>query len=482
MRSVLAPLAVPTSTRGYTAAASSLAAARSVRLSLSKDATSSDRVAVFVADDLTLSSGTAAKAFDAGDRASWPPGCSLVATLSAGDVQIVPDEIWGPVLVALRVNGSTVLDLLVSGEGAQSRVTIAAPTTVGNRTAPVNITALSGPAQVAFAGTTAGYTAEVYLTDDSTIASGSGAPPASARLVGTITSGGPALALPEQAGYIIVRRTAGTAAVNVLVTGRDESAAPSVALTSTSTVALTAADEVTLTSTGASVDLQGRGIGVQATAGDANFSASEDINLTPGAAGSVNLRPRAAGAGDTGPLRFLELAANNFIGLQAPDALAASVTFVLPASDGTAGETLATNGARQLVFVSQPLQFGANAGLTTAAAHYLGVGVVPTAASSVSAQAGALVTRARTVRKLSVSFLGDAANVAGQTIVARALLDEVPIPGLVTTGVATTAGRHTAEIELATPVAVPAASRLTVSFTPSAPLTAAWTSAAAVIE
>lgn len=482
MRSLIT-VVVPTSARGYSAAASALSVARNVRLSLSKAATAADKVAVFVADDPALGSGTASRPFDAGDSTSWPPAARLIATISGGESVVVSDELWGPAVVVLRVAGATVCNLLASGEAVQSRVTIAAPTTVGNYSAAADISALSAPAQVAFEGSATGHSADIYVTDDSSILAAAGTPPAS-RLVGSITSGGPALSLPEQATCLVVRRTAGTAALNVLVTGRNEAAASSVALTSASTAAITAADEVTLTSTGASVDLQGRGIGVQATAGDANFSASEDINLTPGAAGSVNLRPRAAGAGDTGPLRFLELAANgsNFIGLQAPDALAASVTFVLPASDGTAGDTLATNGARQLVFASQPLQFGANAGLTTAAAHYLGVGVLPTAASSVSAQAGALVTRARTVRRLSVSFLGDAANVAGQTIVARALLDEVPIPGLVTTGVATTAGRHTAEIELATPVAVPAASRLTVSLTPSAPLTAAWTSAAAVLE
>lgn len=58
------------------------------------------------------------------------------------------------------------------------------------------------------------------------------------------------------------------------------------------------------------------------------------ITVTPGAVGTVDLLPRGAAAGDTATLRFRELAAGGTeaIGLKAPDALAASLDYTLPAT------------------------------------------------------------------------------------------------------------------------------------------------------
>ena len=53
-----------------------------------------------------------------------------------------------------------------------------------------------------------------------------------------------------------------------------------------------------------------------------------------------------------GVLRFYETDNSNFIGLTSPSSLAADVTFTLPATDGTAGQMLTTNGAGTLSWSS----------------------------------------------------------------------------------------------------------------------------------
>lgn len=75
---------------------------------------------------------------------------------------------------------------------------------------------------------------------------------------------------------------------------------------------------------------------------------------------AFNLNPWGAGAGETFVARFLELAANgqHFIGLKAADALAASVSFVLPIADGAANTILGTDGAAQLKFLTDLVATG----------------------------------------------------------------------------------------------------------------------------
>lgn len=75
-----------------------------------------------------------------------------------------------------------------------------------------------------------------------------------------------------------------------------------------------------------------------------------------------------SGAADDTPLvlRFREDTANgsNFIGLQAPSSIGASVTFTLPDTDGVNGEVLQTNGSGVLSFVSvSPSDHGTLTGL-----------------------------------------------------------------------------------------------------------------------
>lgn len=57
--------------------------------------------------------------------------------------------------------------------------------------------------------------------------------------------------------------------------------------------------------------------------------------------------PYGTSAGNTGGIRFRELAANgsNFIGLRAPDVVGTDYTFTLPGTDGGANQVLITNGS-----------------------------------------------------------------------------------------------------------------------------------------
>lgn len=78
------------------------------------------------------------------------------------------------------------------------------------------------------------------------------------------------------------------------------------------------------------------------SAGAASFA-----TLTSTAQTGLSLNPFGAAAGNTGEIRFLELAANgaNYAAFKSPDLLAANVTWTLPSADGTVGQVLSTNGA-----------------------------------------------------------------------------------------------------------------------------------------
>lgn len=84
------------------------------------------------------------------------------------------------------------------------------------------------------------------------------------------------------------------------------------------------------------------------------ITGAESLTLSPAAALAVAIEPFGAGAGDTGELRFLELAANgtDYVGFKGPDSIAASVIWTLPNADGAAGDQLTTNGAGVLSWTS----------------------------------------------------------------------------------------------------------------------------------
>jgi hypothetical protein len=65
---------------------------------------------------------------------------------------------------------------------------------------------------------------------------------------------------------------------------------------------------------------------------------------------ALGIGPHGAGAGNTGEIRFLELAAGgtNYRGFKAADALTDNLIWVLPTADGANGECLATDGAGTL--------------------------------------------------------------------------------------------------------------------------------------
>ena len=74
----------------------------------------------------------------------------------------------------------------------------------------------------------------------------------------------------------------------------------------------------------------------------------------PGAIGSTTPNTGAFTSVSAGEARLTELAANgaNYVGFKAPDVLGADKVWVLPATDGTAGQVLKTDGAGNLGWVS----------------------------------------------------------------------------------------------------------------------------------
>ncbi|MCR4315180.1 MAG: hypothetical protein NUW37_02395 [Planctomycetes bacterium] len=69
---------------------------------------------------------------------------------------------------------------------------------------------------------------------------------------------------------------------------------------------------------------------------------------------AVVIGPYGVGNGETGELRFLEIASNgnDYIGLKSPDGVSSSLVFTLPGSDGTANQVLSTDGAGRLIWTN----------------------------------------------------------------------------------------------------------------------------------
>lgn len=544
MRTALSPIVVLTGARGYTAAQSTLGIARSVRLQLSKAATAADTVAVFTVPDATFASGTATGNFSGADPTTWPPGATHIATIAGNEVVSIPDEAWGGCLVVLRVSGSTACNLLASGEGSQTRITIAAPTTLAHHTAPVDISSVAWPAQAEFDKTAlASDEAKIYLSDDSTIASGGGALDG-AQYVGKIVGQGRPLPLPRPSigTRLIVERTVNTVARNVFVTGQSSGenslGGTDIAITASGNVVTTAGNGITNTAgggyavsavttveiAGATVAIEANdglmslagnslsiqsldtGIAIEAASsvaisaessialstttdeidvhafGDLTLRAGGDVHLTPGATGFVAVKPRGAAAGDAGQIKLLELAANGAHGvvLRGADSIPADLTLTLPSTDGVKGAMLRTDGAGVLAFESPPAgHWGADNGVVTAAEQWLGAGTRSTAV--LTATGGILQASDRSVSKFRAAFVGDAANAAGQTISAKLYKNGVLVPGSTISGIATTAGAQSG-VATFTPVDVANGDRLTVTFTPSALLSAVYTSAVATAK
>jgi hypothetical protein len=67
---------------------------------------------------------------------------------------------------------------------------------------------------------------------------------------------------------------------------------------------------------------------------------------------AVVIKPYGTQAGETGELRFEEKTGGNYVAFKAPDTLAASKVWTLPAADGAAGAVLATDGTGGLSWVA----------------------------------------------------------------------------------------------------------------------------------
>ena len=90
----------------------------------------------------------------------------------------------------------------------------------------------------------------------------------------------------------------------------------------------------------------------------ASITAASDIvagSLTSAKQNAINVGPYSTAGGNTGELRFKELAANgaNYIGFKAPDLLAADKIWTLPSADGTNGQFLKTDGSGNLSWIDQ---------------------------------------------------------------------------------------------------------------------------------
>lgn len=123
--------------------------------------------------------------------------------------------------------------------------------------------------------------------------------------------------------------------------------------------------------------------------------------------------------------------------------------------------------------------FGAVAGLTNAAAQNVPPGTG--AQTSLTSTAGIIVSRPGvTLTRMRVRFVGDAANVAGQTLTFQLLrstdggLNFSAVAAAVVAGLATTAGSKVGTVDFtATPLGLNDGNILRVTSTPSAALTVA---------
>jgi cell fate (sporulation/competence/biofilm development) regulator YmcA (YheA/YmcA/DUF963 family) len=92
--------------------------------------------------------------------------------------------------------------------------------------------------------------------------------------------------------------------------------------------------------------------GARTNLGAASSGINTDITAIRGLnqQNAIQINPYGTDTGNTGEIRFLELAANgtNYVGFKAPDNINNNVIWTLPNSDGTNGQVLTTNGSGKL--------------------------------------------------------------------------------------------------------------------------------------
>jgi hypothetical protein len=114
--------------------------------------------------------------------------------------------------------------------------------------------------------------------------------------------------------------------------------------------------------------------GVTVVGGDLRVSGSAyltDLQLT--GHGALILQPYGTNPGQTGEIRFQELAANggNFIAFKAPDSINPNVSLTLPSADGLNKYVLKTDGAGTLAFAEVSTLLPTSVSITTLTASNL---------------------------------------------------------------------------------------------------------------
>lgn len=340
-RIALTPIAVPTVVGDYSAAFSGLTISSEVQVALEKGATAATKVAIFGTNDGTIASGSIAGTFNEAIPATWPNAgvdvrflgyvrggaTSNPITAQPNSLLFIEEGHWEPAYIALRVLGVSAQNLDVSGIGD--------PTGTGGTAWLVGGQATSGAP--AILGPNNG--------DSFQMQAGGAIPYLDANGVDTSIYSGTEGAMMVRGGSTgLVLSTSGNGPItlgNGIGTGGITIGGGGISSKITMIGDTVGASPLSMYSGTAGLDLNSTGAG--------------GIRLTPGITGAIDVLPRNAGAGNTTLLRFFELAANgsNFIGLKAPDAVAANVTLILPIADATvSGQVLSSDAAGQLSFGS----------------------------------------------------------------------------------------------------------------------------------
>jgi len=113
--------------------------------------------------------------------------------------------------------------------------------------------------------------------------------------------------------------------------------------------------------------------------GIGTITPASKLEILPANANALTIRPYGAAANNTGQLQFRELAANgnNYVGLRAPDALAANLIFRLPTVYGTNGQILGTTGSGVLTWITPGAGGGASTSLNNLTATSINQALLP---------------------------------------------------------------------------------------------------------
>ena len=151
-----------------------------------------------------------------------------------------------------------------------------------------------------------------------------------------------------------------TAGTNIVITGTTNATIATSATPSFTTVnglTLTAAaDGFTVAggTTSRTLTITGSDVAINQNLQTSNSPIFVGLTLTGTLATSsqnaLQLSPYGVAAGNTGEIRFLELAAGgtNYVGFKAADALAGNIVWTLPSAEGSANQALVTNGSGTL--------------------------------------------------------------------------------------------------------------------------------------